>query len=174
MVKVPRSLKAIAALTKVTREDIHSLELGEDSYFWMEKSRVEAHPEWVLNPVEIVGRVMAHNKSPDLLFTEKDFLPKGSRTGLSAGVPEAKQGFFVESTKIPGLELLKMGDTFDLLAGLPEEAQQQPEAEYGLLAGGVKVRGGKPIPVSGVRLLVQDAQMVAVTRGRDMTTQGVM
>ncbi|GIT30959.1 MAG: hypothetical protein Ct9H300mP1_30050 [Planctomycetaceae bacterium] len=67
-----------------------------------------------------------------------------------------------------------MGDTFDLLAGLPEEAQQQPEAEYGLLAGGVKVRGGKPIPVSGVRLLVQDAQMVAVTRGRDMTTQGVM
>ena len=174
MVKVPRSLKAIAALTKVTREDIHSLELGEDSYFWMEQARVDAHPEYIRNAADIIGRVMARNKLNGWVFTEKDFLPEGSRTGLSGGVPEAKQGFFVESTKIPGLELLKMGDTFDLLAGLPEEAQQQPEAEYGLLAGGVKVRGGKPIPVSGVRLLVQDAQMVAVTRGRDMTTQGVM
>jgi hypothetical protein len=174
MVKVPRSQRVIAALTKITREDVLNLELGDDMYFWMERSTVESNPHWVLDPNEIVGRVMSHNKAPDMVFKKSDFLPEGSRPGLSGGVPEHKQGFFVESSKIPGLALLKMGDTFDLLAGLPEEAQQQPEAEYGLLAGGVKVRGGKPIPVSGVRLLVQDAQMVAVTRGRDMTTQGVM
>lgn len=173
LVKVPRSQKAIAALTKVTREDFHTLELGDDSYYWMEPARVAAHPEWILDPGDIVGRVMSHQKAPDLVFTKTDFLPEGSRTGLSGGVPENKQGFFVESSKIPGLGLLKMGDRFDLLAGLPEEAQGDQEAEFGLLAGGVKVRGGKPIPVSGVRLLVQDAQMVAITRGRDMTTQGV-
>lgn len=172
MVQVPRSLRQITALTKVTREDIYDLAQGDDSYFWMDKARVQANPDWIVSVSQIVGRVMARNKSANLVFTERDFLPEGSRTGLSGGIPEGKQGFFLPSSKIPGLGLLKMGDTFDLLAGLPEEARGQPQAEYGLLAGGMKVRGGKPIPLSGVRLLVQGAQMVAVTRGRDMTTQG--
>ena len=174
MVKVPKTQRVMTALSKVRREDVHNRELGDDSYFWFDKERVEQHPEWILNPSDIINRVMARDKEADLVFTEKDFLPKGSRTGLSAGIPDNKQGFFVDATKIPGLELLKMGDTFDLLASLPEEAQEQPEAEYGLLAGGIKVRGGKPIPLSGVRLLAQGAEMVAITRGRDTTTQGVM
>ncbi|MBM82788.1 MAG: hypothetical protein CMJ78_19680 [Planctomycetaceae bacterium] len=173
MVKVPRSQRALTALAKVTREDVHNLQLGDESYFWMSAERVAAHPEWITNPADIVGRVMARNKSEQLVFTEKDFLPEGSRTGLSGGVPEGKQGFFLDASKIPGLDLLKMGDRFDLLASLPDEAQKQQQGEYGLLAGGIKVRGGKPIPLSGVRLLVQNAEMIAVTRGRQMTTQGV-
>ena len=172
LVKVPRSLKALTALKKVTREDIHDLARGDDSYFWMSQARLDANPDWITNPSDVIGRVLAKDKAADLVFTEKDFLPKGSRTGLSGGVPEGKQGFFVESSKIPGLELLKMGDRFDLLASLPEEAQERPDAEYGLLVGGIRVRGGKPLSLSGVRVLVQDAEMVAVTRGRDMTTQG--
>ena len=174
MIKVPKTQRAMTALTKVRREDVHTLALGDDSYFWMPKERVAANPNWIVNPSQIIGRVMARNKESELVFTEKDFLPKGSRTGISAGVPDGKQGFFVDAAKVAGLELLKMGDTFDLLASLPEEAQEKPEAEFGLLAGGIKVRGGKPIPLSGVRLLVQNAQMIAITRGRDMTTQSVM
>ncbi|MFK7818676.1 MAG: hypothetical protein AB8G99_08150, partial [Planctomycetaceae bacterium] len=174
MVKVPKSQGNLRALMKVQREDVHTLELGDDSYFWLPKEMVQAHPEWILSPGDIIGRVMARNKAADFAFSAKDFLPEGSRTGISAGVPEGKQGFFVDAEKVPGLELLKMGDKFDLLASLPEEAQEKPEAEYGLLAGGIKVRAGKPIPLSGVRSLVQDAQMVAITRGREMTTQSVM
>ena len=174
MVKVPKSQGNLRALTKVQREDVHTLSLGDESYFWLPEDLVKANPGWILAPSQIIGRVMARNKPADFAFSERDFLPKGSRTGISAGVPDGKQGFFVDAEKIPGLELLKMGDKFDLLASLPEEAQEKPEAEYGLLAGGIKVRAGKPIPLSGVRSLVQDAQMVAITRGRDMTTQSVM
>ena len=174
LVRVYKSQRDLTALSKVTREDVVNRSRGDEAYFWMTPAKVKANPDWILNHNQIIGRVLAKNKEGDLIFTEKDFLPEGSRTGISAGVPEGKQGFFVEAEKIPGLELLKMGDKFDLLASLPEEAQEKPEAEYGLLAGGIKVRGGKPIPLSGVRLLVQDAQMVAITRGRDMTTQSVM
>jgi hypothetical protein len=175
MVRVWKSQRNLTALSRVTREDVVDQSRPEDDrVFWMERARVEANPGWILDHNKIIGRVLAKNKEADLVFQEKDFLPEGSRTGISAGVPDGKQGFFVDAEKIPGLQLLNMGDKFDLLASLPEEAQAKPEAEYGLLAGGIKVRAGKPIPLSGVRQLVQDAQMVAITRGRDMTTQSVM
>lgn len=171
MVRVPKSLAALKAFTKVRREDIHDLALGDDSYFWLPKDVVQQNPGWILNRDEIIGRVLAHDKEADFVFQEKDFLPKGSSTGLSAGVPPDKQGFFLKAEQIPGLRLLKMGDRFDLLASLPEESQNA-DAEYGLLTGGIKARGGKPIPLNGVRLLVQDGQMVALTGGSKMTTQG--
>ena len=174
MIAVPRSIVSMNALSEVRREDIYDRSKGDDSYFWMSKARVEAHPEWIIKASDIIGRVMARNKEPDKVFTEADFLPEGSRTGLSAGIPEGKQGFFVEAETIPGLELLKAGDTFDLLASLPEEAKEKQDAEFGLLAGGIKVRGGKPVPLNGVRVLVKTGTMVAITRGQEMTTQGSM
>ena len=174
LVKVPKSQRNIRALSKVIRDDFHNLELGDDAYYWYPQSVIDQNPDWILDTAKIANRVMARNKAEGYTFTERDFLPEGSRTGISAGVPEGKQGFFVDAEAIPGLELLKMGDKFDLLSSLPEEALEKPEAEYGLLAGGIKVRGGKPIPLSGVRQLVQDAQMIAITRGREMTTQSVM
>lgn len=174
LVRIPRSIVSINALNRVRREDIYDLSRGEDSYFWMSKERIEAHPEWITRASDIVGRVMARDKESDLVFTQDDFLPEGSRTGLSAGIPEGKQGFFVDADTIPGLQLLKRGDTFDLLASLPDEAKEKQDAEFGLLAGGIKVRGGKPVPLSGVRVLVRSGTMVAITRGQEMTTQGSM
>ncbi len=174
MVRIPRSIVPINALSKVRREDIYDLSRGDDCYFWMSKERIAAHPEWITRASDIVGRVMARDKEPDLVFTQDDFLPEGSRTGLSAGIPRGKQGFFVDSETIPGLQLLRQGDTFDLLASLPDEAKEKQDAEFGLLAGGIKVHGGKPVPLNGVRVLVKSGTMVAITRGHEMTTQGSM
>jgi len=171
-VAVPRSMRAIPAFKKVTREDIVSLELGDDSYFWMDRERVEANPKWIRNPSQIIGRVMAKDKREGFVFTEADFLPEGSRTGLSGGIPDDKQGFFIDTEQIPGLRQLRMGDRFDLLASLPDEAQAGPEAEFGLLAGGIKVRAGNPIPLSGVRILVQNGELVALTAGKAVSTTG--
>ncbi len=173
MVAVPRSLVNLKAYEQVQREDIYDLAKGEDSYFWLPKAQVEANPDWILRVDDVIGRVMAKDKRADFVFSEKDFLPKGSRTGLAAGVPEGKQGFFIQSGQVLGLRLLKMGDKFDLMASLPEESANAG-AEYGLLMGGIKVRGNKPIPLNGVRLLVQGGTVVALTDGRDMTTQGGM
>ena len=170
-VPIPKSLVALNAFDKVQREDVYNLGLGDDSYFWLPKQQVEAHPEWITDVSQIVGRVMARDKRADFVFSEKDFLPEGSRTGIAGGIPSGKQGFFLEAEQIPGLRFLQNGDRFDLLASLPEEAEN-PSAEYGLLMGGIKARGGKPIPVNGVRSLVQGGEMIALTTNRTMTTRG--
>lgn len=173
MVPVPKSLVALRAFDKVNREDVYDRTMADDSYFWLPKDLVDAHPEWVTRVDQVIGRVMARDKRAEFVFSEKDFLPKGSRVGLSGGVPDGKQGFFLDAEQIPGLRLLKIGDRFDLMASLPEESANA-EAEYGLLVGGIKARGNKPIPLNGVRLLVQSGTMIALTNGRSMTTQGAL
>jgi len=173
LVAIPKSLSAMSAFEKVNREDVYDRTLGEDSYFWLPKDQVDAHPEWITRVEQVIGRVMARDKRVDFVFSENDFLPEGSRVGLSGGVPDGKQGFFLDAEQIPGLRLLKIGDRFDLMASLPEESANA-QAEYGLLVGGIKARGNKPIPLNGVRLLVQSGTMIALTNGRSMTTQGAL
>ena len=171
MVKVPKSLVTLNAYDVVKREDIYDRTIGDDSYFWMPKSRVENNPQWITRVDDIIGRVMSKDKRIDFVFTENDFLPKGSRSGIAGGIPAGKQGFFLDAEKIPGLRFLKSGDRFDLLASTAEETETAG-SEYGLLLGGIKARGGKPIPLSGVRILAQDAEMTAITTSGRMTTQG--
>ena len=170
-VRVPKSLVQLKAYEVVRREDIYNLNLGEDSYFWLNEDQLERNPHWITDVDKIVGRVMARDKRADFTFSEKDFLPEGSRSGIAGGIPVGKQGFFLEADQVPGLRFLKSGDRFDLLASAPEEAEDGA-SEYGLLLGGIKASGGKPIPLSGVRILAQNAQMIALTTTRSMTTQG--
>lgn len=173
MVPVIRTLKNLEAFDTVSVRDIYDLELMDDSFAWLPIAYVQQHPELFTNLDKVVGRVMARDLGSDNRITEQDLLPAGSRSGLSGGVPEGKQGFFIDASQVAGLRLLKNGDRFDLLASLPKEAQQVG-SEYGLLMGGIKVRDGKPIPLNGVRVLAQNAQMIAVTNRKDMTTQGGM
>lgn len=171
MVPVPKSLVGLRAFDVVQREDVYDRSLGDDSFFWLPKAQVEDHPEWIVRFDDIIGRVMARDKRAEFVFSEKDFLPEGSRSGIAGGVPAGKQGFFLDAEKIPGLRFLKSGDRFDLLATLPEESKES-NSEYGLLMGGIKARGGKPIPLTGVRILVQNAEMIALATNRSMTTRG--
>jgi hypothetical protein len=171
MVRVPKSLVNLSAYDVVRREDIYNRSLGDDSYFWLPKQQVENNPDWITRVDDIVGRVMARDKRAEFLFRTKDFLPEGSRSGIAGGIPAGKQGFFLDAEKVPGLRFLKSGDRFDLLASQPEDSEAA-KSEYGLLMGGIKARGGKPIPLNGVRILVQDAEMIALTTTGRMTTQG--
>ncbi|MDA7902290.1 hypothetical protein N9B31_01390 [Mariniblastus sp.] len=170
-VAVPRTLMSLKAFEKVRREDVFDRELADESYFWLPKETVESNPDWVTSMDQIINRVMARDKGKDFVFKKSDFLPEGSSTGIIAGVPEGKQGFFLDVEKIPGLRFLKQGDRFDLIASFPK-ASQGSTTEYGLLMGGIKVRGNKPIPMDGIRLLVKGGTMVALTTDRSMTTQG--
>ena len=170
-VAVPKALVALKAFEKVRREDVYDRELDDESFFWLSEEDVENNPDWVTSLDQIINRVMARDKRKDFVFKKSDFLPEGSRTGIIAGVPAGKQGFFLEVEKIPGLRFLKQGDRFDLIASLPKESEDSG-SEFGLLMGGFKVRGNKPIPVNGIRLLAKGAHMIALTTDRTMTTQG--
>ncbi|MCH1494286.1 MAG: hypothetical protein L7U72_03575, partial [Rubripirellula sp.] len=115
--------------------------------------------------------VLRSDKKQDWVFQQKDFLPEGSRVGIVGGIAEGRQGFFLSSEDIPGLRFLRKGDRFDLLASTKRE-DSAITSEYGLLMGGVKVLAGKPIPLNGVRILAQDAEVIALTTDSFMTTQG--
>lgn len=167
--KVPVTLRDMKAFSEVLRDDIYDLGLGEDSFQWVETAKVD--PDWILDMSKIRNRVLACDKEKDYPFTESDFLPEGSRTGIIGGVAEGKQGFFLDVEKIPGLRFLRQGDRFDLIASVPKSSQDST-TEYGLLMGGIKVRGNKPIPVNGIRQLVKGGEMIAITTNRLMTTQG--
>ena len=120
-VAVPKALVALKAFEKVRREDVYDRELDDESFFWLSEEDVENNPDWVTSLDQIINRVMARDKRKDFVFKKSDFLPEGSRTGIIAGVPAGKQGFFLEVEKIPGLRFLKQGDRFDLIASLPKE-----------------------------------------------------
>lgn len=170
-VPIPKSLVELKAFEKVRREDVFDREKGDDSYFWLSREAVERNPDWVTSIDQVIGRVMAKDKRADFVFRKSDFLPEGSRTGLMGGVPEGKQGFFLSVEKVPGVRYLKKGDRFDLLVNLPDESEEQA-AEYGLLMGGIKVQAGKPIPVNGIRVIARQAELIALTTDKIMTTQG--
>jgi hypothetical protein len=65
---------------------------------------------------DIWGRVLDHDKQPGYVFTERDFLPRGTREGLVAGIPAGKRAIRVEADKVEGLFGLRPGDRFDLVA----------------------------------------------------------
>lgn len=70
---------------------------------------------WILNPMEIVGRVMARPKGGQLAFTESDFLPRGTRPGPQSLVPEGQRYVAVSEKAVTGLGVLAFRDHFDLV-----------------------------------------------------------
>ncbi|MEC8474086.1 MAG: hypothetical protein VXZ38_05510, partial [Planctomycetota bacterium] len=95
LVAVPKSLTQLKAFERIGREDVSSSRFGDDSYFWL--SPEDINSEWVVDVSEIIGRILRSDKQPDFVFKKTDFLPEGSRTGIAGGVPEGKQGFFLQS-----------------------------------------------------------------------------
>ena len=67
---------------------------------------------------------MAHDKAPGFVFTERDFLPKGTLPGLVAGIPPGKRALTLDAGKLRGIDLLQIGDHLDLLAAVPVDRLQ--------------------------------------------------
>ena len=178
--KVPIAIAQndLKAFETLESEDVVNPALPEeDSYAWVGRAFFEEHPEWVfpdgrqISADDIIGRVLSRDIKAGSPFEVADFLPEGSRTGITGGIPTGKQGFFLDSQDIPGLRFLKKGDRFDLLAN-PAENEEIPTIEYGILLGGIKARAGKPLPLNGVQILVQDAELIALATNSRMTTRG--
>ncbi|HWL07578.1 MAG TPA: hypothetical protein VNQ76_04175 [Planctomicrobium sp.] len=170
---LPKAVRPIKAFTQIRREDVYDLKLGDDSYFWLPKQQVEAHPEWFRTVDDVVGRVMARDKEKDYLFSEKDFLPNGTRPGIAGGIPAGKRAMVVAADKIEGLTSLKRGDRFDLYASqtAKTESGRTPLAtdfsESDSLTGGLKSPGATALELQkrlGIRLLVRDGALVEITQ----------
>jgi hypothetical protein len=78
----------------------------------------------ITNIADVIGRVLDHDKEPGYVFTEADFLPPGTREGITAGIPAGKRAVRISADKVDGLYGLHAGDRFDLLATMPIEASR--------------------------------------------------
>ena len=120
MVAVPVSAVAIPAYTKITRDHLWNPKIGNFAVIYLRPEQITKEMKQDMN--SIVGRVMDHDKPPTYVFTESDFLPKGTKPGLVAGIPPGKRAMRIPVEKIPGLIGLLPGDRFDLVSTLPIDA----------------------------------------------------
>jgi Flp pilus assembly protein CpaB len=117
MIGVPVAQMNIPAYTKVTRDHLWNPKIGNIGVIYLRPEQVTS--DMLVHLGDILGRVMDHDKPANYVFTEADFLPKGTRPGLTAGIPSGKRAMRVLLEKIPGLVGLMPGDRFDIVSTIP-------------------------------------------------------
>jgi Flp pilus assembly protein CpaB len=120
LVPVPIPARTIPAYTKVMRD--HLWDPAQNQLTFVHLQPRAMTPEMLVNLNDILGRVLDHDKPAGYVFTETDFLPKGTREGLVGGIPPGKRAVRVPADKVEGLYGLRPGDRFDLVATLPIDA----------------------------------------------------
>lgn len=105
----------IPAYTKITREHLINPRTGTFDIF----ESGELPPGTLASPSQLLGRVLMVDKSPGYLFNESEFLPEGTRGGVTAGVPPGKRAVVIEAGRIQGAYALNMGDRIDLVSMAP-------------------------------------------------------
>jgi Flp pilus assembly protein CpaB len=161
MMKVPITTRKIPAFTNVTRDYLLIPEKGTPKYLYLPPEMAK-HLEVLTDFRQILGRVVDHEKPPGYPFTEKDFLPKGTRSGMVAGIPPGKRAMTVEATKLQGIHALRVGDRLDLLSSQSIDMQK-------VLTHGKGASGASALQVgvlaqqkqATVRVLVQNGMLIA-------------
>ena len=85
---------------------------------------------------QISGRVLADFKAPGEPFVPSDFLPVGTKPGLSGLVPPGMELVFLSNDRFVGLEQLRYGDRFDLLMTIPADPEVERAAKQSLESRG--------------------------------------
>jgi Flp pilus assembly protein CpaB len=120
LVPIPIPARAIPVYTKITRDHFWDPAKNQMTVVYLPARSVT--PEMLPSLQDILGRVLNHDKPAGYVFTEGDFLPKGTREGLVGGIPPGKRAVRVPADKVEGLYGLRPGDRFDLVATLPIDA----------------------------------------------------
>ncbi|MFN3240631.1 MAG: hypothetical protein ACE37K_03865 [Planctomycetota bacterium] len=175
----PRDLPAY---TKITREH---LDIG-DRLYTLPVLPEQVEPNGLIPntneayATRLLGRVLRRPKPKNYVFRESDFLPKGTREGLSAGIPEGMRGIWVDISKVHGLSDVRSGDFVDLVAATASQNQTEVDT---------KVLGNLIDPVMKARLeagarraaktgdssswvVARSAQVIAPVRSRELPGSG--
>jgi Flp pilus assembly protein CpaB len=112
----------IPAYTRVQRDHLWDPTRGRFTVIYLPPRAVTK--EMLVNISDVIGRVLGGDKAPGYVFTDSDFLPKGTREGIVAGIPAGKRAVRISADRVEGLYGLHAGDRFDLLATMPIDASQ--------------------------------------------------
>jgi hypothetical protein len=149
LVAVPVSGVKVPAYTKVTRDHFANQKTGAFSVVHLRPE--EVRPDVLTDLSKIVGRVLANDKPAGYAFTERDFLPEGTRPGVVAGVPPGKWAYTLDATKVQGIHALRAGDHVDILASLPLDDKQKGASSQ-ILNAPIAARTKQAV----IRVLVDD------------------
>jgi len=122
MVAVPVPARPIPAYTRVTRDHLWDLPANRLAVVYLPPRAVT--PEMLRELPQILGRVLDHDKAAGYVFTDADFMPRGTREGLVAGIPAGKRAIRVPAESVEGLYGLRRGDRFDVVATMPIDADR--------------------------------------------------
>lgn len=169
MVAIPVSAVTIPSYTRIVRDHLWNGAAGEFAVLWLPQEQVG--PGVIRDINQIVGRVMDHDKPAAYAFTEDDFLPKGTKPGIVAGIPAGKRAMRVPLDKIPGLAELRPGDRFDLVSAIPIDASNSAALSSGGLYGkqlDLQSRLTNWTKQATVRVIVQNGDIVQPTVTRQV------
>jgi Flp pilus assembly protein CpaB len=159
----PASAQTLPRYTEIREEHLADRATGKLKLFYF--SPESADPSWVADPKKILGRVLARDVGVGYLFREDDFLPAGTREGVAGGVPAGKLALAVPPGRISGLQLLKSGDRFDLLATMPVDLRRElPQLRVGLGQDSIEGRDrllGSLQRRATVQVIAEDAALVS-------------
>lgn len=122
MVAIPTAARPIPAYTRVLRDHVWDPRTRRLTVVYLPPSAVT--PEMLVKISDVLGRVLNHEKTPGYVFTNADFLPKGTREGVVGGIPAGKRAVRISGDKVEGLFGLNPGDRFDLVATMPIDASR--------------------------------------------------
>ncbi|MEM8669867.1 MAG: hypothetical protein AAGG48_20240 [Planctomycetota bacterium] len=171
----PALSRPVSAFEPITREDLLDAQ-QQLNIIWMPESVADVASRDI---GELIGRVLKHDKSAGMVLTRYDFMPEGTKPGVSAGIPPGKFAVTIPSNDIPGLGQLRNGDRFDLMVALQEqEGDRQTtvgNSEPAAVFGGVKppsLRVGQLSRRHGVKRLVTGGHLVTLSRGKERSVRG--
>ena len=167
---VPISIRAIPAYTMVTRDYLIDPKTSRWALSWMSPKEV---PEGVITDTsKIRGRVAAREKPAGYLFSENDFLPKGTRPGVVGGTPEGKRAITLDASKLKGVFDLREGDHVDLLDTVSVDMPGAGHSNTGRMGTNVVATPDAALlPKRGlVKALVQDGVVVTPVKFRNVPT----
>lgn len=169
----PGLARPVRAYDAITRADLINPQTGQLNVIWLPEE--QASEAMLRDLAKIIGRVVSRDKQAGYILTERDLLPVGTRPGISAGIPPGKRSVTVDVKDVPGLDLLRQGDVFDLMAVLPQQDKPESNIEQAALLGGIKppdTRSGQLSKRTGIMPLVIGGTMVAITQGSSRSTDG--
>ncbi len=163
---VPVSGAAIPAYTKLSRDHVWNPQKGTFATAMMKDEEIT--PDILVAFKDIFGRVLDHDKPKGYVFTEADFMPKGTRPGLVAGIPAGKRSLTLEAGKLNGAFGVKVGDHIDLVATVPIDSNKN-RGGLGGLAGTLVLQQQVATMQkrASVRVLAQDAVIVSPVTSRN-------
>ena len=147
-IAVPILVQDVPAFSEIKVSDLVDPATGRIRTLFFPRDTVQ--DDWILDPKQLVDRVAARNLRAGRPVQSRDLAPVGTQPGPSSGLPFGMRGITVNSRQIVGLESIRPGIAFDLVAARGVEVNSLADSVRQTLSSSDAVREATKLPVGRV------------------------